>query len=119
MNRVRLWIVAAAFVAVAVPLVEGQDPTKPKDTKDHAPKMRGQLPQGWGKLGLTDEQKQKIYSAQSKFREKIDGLQKQITDLRDQEKKDMESVLTDAQKARLREIMSNRAPAEAKPADKP
>jgi Spy/CpxP family protein refolding chaperone len=119
MKRIAALIVAAAFIAVAVPLVEGQDPTKPKDTKDPAPKMRGQLPQGWGKLGLSDEQKQKIYSAQSKFREKIDGLQKQIADLRDQEKKDMESVLTDAQKTRLREIMSNRAPAEAKPPEKP
>jgi hypothetical protein len=117
MHRLRLMIVAAAFVAVASPWVAGQDPAKPKDP---APKMRGQLPPNWGKLGLSDEQKQKVYAAQTKYREKIDTLKKQMADLLDQEKKEMEGVLTDAQKSRLREIVSGKVPAtDAKPADKP
>jgi Spy/CpxP family protein refolding chaperone len=123
MRGFRFLVVAFALLALCSPWVEGQDPTKPKDSKDPAPKMRGQLPQNWGKLGLSDEQKQKIYDAQNKHRAKIDALQKQITELKDQEKKDMENVLTDAQKARLREIVAGKAPAdgktETKPKDKP
>jgi Spy/CpxP family protein refolding chaperone len=118
MFRLRLLVVAVALVVVASPWVEGQDSTKPKDAKEPAGKMRGQLPQNWGKLGLSEEQKQKIYEAQGKYRTKIDALQKQIADLRDQEKKDMEVVLTDAQKARLREIVSGKAPADSKAKDK-
>jgi Spy/CpxP family protein refolding chaperone len=113
MRGIRFLAVTVALLALCSPWVEGQDPTK-KDSKDPAPKMRGQLPQNWGKLGLTDEQKQKIYDAQTKLRTKIDSLQKQINELKDQEKKDLEAVLTDAQKARLREIMSTKAPSDAK-----
>jgi hypothetical protein len=113
--------VAMGLVVVASPWVEGQDAPK---SKDPAPKVRGTLPQNWGKLGLSDEQKQKIYSAQSKFREKLDVLTKQIAELKDQERKEMEAVLTDQQKARLREIAGSKVPAtetktETKPAEKP
>src|SRR5262249_52454864 len=65
------------------------------------PKAKGTLPANWSKLGLTDEQKQKIYSAQAEFRGKIDELEKQVADLKKQQRMAMEKVLTDAQKARL------------------
>jgi hypothetical protein len=117
MKGLRLLAVAVGLVVVGSPWVAGQDPTKPKDP---APKMRGQLPPNWGKLGLSDEQKQKVYAAQTKYRDKIDSLKKQMADLLDQEKKEMESVLTDAQKTRLREIATGKAPAaESKPSEKP
>jgi TolA-binding protein len=120
MARLRLLVVTAALVVVGSPWVVGQDAPR---SKDPAPKMRGQLPPNWGKLGLSEEQKQKIYSAQTKYRSKIDDLKKQIAELVDQEKKDMEAVLTDAQKSRLREIVSGKAPADGKsdtrPKDKP
>ena len=116
MKQLRLLAVAAAFVVVTTPWVVGQDTTK-KASKDTTTtttttKMRGQLPQNWGKLGLSDEQKQKVYAAQSKYRDKIDALKKQIAELTDKEKKEMEDVLTAAQKTRLREILSGKAPAE-------
>ncbi|HEX4588513.1 MAG TPA: hypothetical protein VH120_01195 [Gemmataceae bacterium] len=111
MKQLRLLAVAAGLVIVSAPWVAGQDAGKPA-TKDSTGKMRGQLPPNWGKLGLSDEQKQKVYSAQAKYRDKIDSLKKQIADLQDKEKKEMEDVLTAAQKTRLREIMSGKAPAE-------
>src|SRR5205823_2974854 len=123
MSRVRLLVIAVALLVVGSPWVTGQDAGRSKDSREPAPKMRGQLPPNWGKLGLSDEQKQKVYEAQNKHRAKIEALQKQIAELRDQEKKDMEAVLTDAQKARLREIVSGKAPSdgktETKPKDKP
>jgi Spy/CpxP family protein refolding chaperone len=112
MGRLRVVILGAAFVGLCSPWVEGQDKTKDKEPP--AGKMRGQLPQNWGKLSLTDEQKQKVYKVQGDYRPKIDALQRQISDLRDQERKELETVLTAAQKARLREIAAGKAPAEDK-----
>ena len=73
---------------------------------DQKPTARGRagLPASWGKLGLTDTQKKEIYNLQSEYRAKIDDLQKQIDDLKKKERSEMLKVLTDAQKARLKEI---------------
>ena len=110
MFRVRLLFILFALVGVCA-LAEGQDKGKEKDhEKEPATKMRGQLPQNWSKLGLTDEQKQRTYRIRNEYRTKIDALQKQIEELRDKERKELETVLTDAQKARLREILTNRTP---------
>jgi hypothetical protein len=81
------------------------------DTKQEAPaKAKGTLPANWSKLGLTDQQKQKIYSARAEYRTKIDELRNQIRQLENAERVEMEKVLTDAQKARLREILTEKAP---------
>jgi TolA-binding protein len=114
MRSLRVLLVAGAMAAVSTPLVVGQDKTTTKQstTTTTTTKVRGQLPQNWGKLGLSDEQKQKVYSAQAKYRDKIDSLKKQIAELQDKEKKEMEDVLTSAQKTRLREIVTGKVPAE-------
>lgn len=111
MLRVRMFVAALALVVVSSPWVAGDDT---KATRDPAPKMRGQLPQNWGKLGLSDEQKQKIYEVQNKNRAKIEALERQIAELKDHTKKEMEAVLTSAQKARLREIAAGKVPGEEK-----
>lgn len=69
-----------------------------------APKIKGTLPANWGKLGLTDDQKQKVYKVQADFSQKIADLEKQIKDLKDTEKTEMAKVLTDAQRTRLKEL---------------
>jgi Spy/CpxP family protein refolding chaperone len=112
MSRLRVVLLLFALVGLCSPWVEGQD--KPRD-REPAPRMRGQLPQNWGKLGLTDEQKQKVYKVQNEFRPKIEALQRQISELRDQERKELETVLTADQKKRLREIVAGRVPSETKP----
>jgi Spy/CpxP family protein refolding chaperone len=74
------------------------------DKKDPDPKAKGTLRANWKKLGLTDDQTQKIYKVQADYRAKIDVLEQQIKDLRQQEYTDQVKVLTDAQKARLKEL---------------
>jgi hypothetical protein len=64
---------------------------------------------------LTDDQKQQVYSAQSEFRAKIDDLQRQVRQLQKQERAALEKILTDAQRARLRELISEKGPAAAPP----
>src|SRR5262245_1318036 len=85
------------------------------DEKKDAPKAKGQLPPNWKKLGLSDDQVTKIYSIQSDYRAKIEPLQKQIVDLRKKQLSEMEGVLTTAQKARLREILSEKGPKDTEP----
>jgi hypothetical protein len=111
MTRLRFVAVAFVFALLCSPWTAGN---AADDKSDKAPdtRMRGQLPQNWGKLGLNDEQKQKIYRIQNETRAKVDALEKQIMDLKASEKKELEKVLTTAQKARLREILSGKAPSD-------
>src|SRR5262245_21126067 len=67
-----------AVMALALLLgggLQGQD-------KDTPAKFKGTLPANWGKLGLSDEQKQKVYKVQSEHHDKIAALEKQVKDLK-------------------------------------
>jgi hypothetical protein len=97
------------FLVVAVALLTGTWVCG-QDKKDDTTKVKGVLPANWGKLGLSDEQKQKVYKVQADYGDKIAALEKQIKDLKAQEKTEMEKVLTDAQKARLKEILLGKVP---------
>jgi Spy/CpxP family protein refolding chaperone len=76
------------------------DPVK-KD--EPAGKVKGQLPQGWGKIGLTDEQKQKVYKIHAKYNDQIDKLEAQIKELKEKRDHERYDVLTAEQKKRLKE----------------
>jgi Spy/CpxP family protein refolding chaperone len=98
MKLARIVLVLALFGLISVGTIVGQDKAK----------ARGQLPQGWAKLGLSDEQKQKVYEVQNKFKAKIEDLQKQIEQAREQQRKEELAILTDAQKKKLKEMMSEK-----------
>ena len=55
------------------------------------------LPANYAKIGLSEDQKKKIYDVQNKFEAQIDTLEKQIADLKAKEKAEVESVLTPEQ----------------------
>ncbi|QDU21115.1 hypothetical protein [Urbifossiella limnaea] len=78
-----------------------------KDTKkaDPAPKAKGFLPQNYGKLGLTDTQKQQVYEVQAKYNTEIDKLDAKIRELKAARDKEVKAVLTPEQKKRLEEIL--------------
>lgn len=65
---------------------------------------RGRLPIYFGKLGLSDPQKEKLYAIQDSYVEKIAALEKQIQALEDERDKSMETLLTPGQKLRLQEL---------------
>ncbi len=88
--------------------LSGQDTKKddPKavkkdDKKDDTTKLKGRLPQHWGKIGLTDTQKQQIYKIQGKYGDEIDKLEAKIKDLKSTQEKEMRAVLTPEQKKAL------------------
>lgn len=68
-------------------------------------KIKGQLPPQWKKLDLGKDQVIKIYTIQTKYREKIKALEVQLSELKDKQKGEMLDVLTDEQKAKLRKIL--------------
>ena len=68
------------------------------------PKIKSQLPQGFGKLNLSKDQKGKMHEAQVKYRMKIKALEEQIADLRAQERMELVGMLTPDQREMYRKI---------------
>jgi hypothetical protein len=101
MRSVRAVVGLLAVVILASGSVIGQDP-KPQG------RAKGQLPPNWGKLGLSDDQKQQVYKIQTEYRGKIQDLQAQIKELQRQQNLALQKVLTDPQKARLRELATSK-----------
>lgn len=85
---------------------DGKKDAKQEVKKDDpAPKAKGFLPMNWGKIGLTDEQKQQVYTIQGKYGAEMDKLEAKIKELKATRDKEMKAVLTPEQKKRLEEIL--------------
>ncbi len=63
--------------------------------------VRHRVPPYFGQIGLSDEQREKIYKIQDKHAPAIDKLEAELKKARETELKDCEGVLTDAQKKEL------------------
>ena len=84
----------------------GQEPKQAEKKEVRpAPKTRTQLPMFWGQIGLSDEQKKKVYAIQIKNMEEIDILEEQIKALKEKSAKERLEVLTPDQKKKLEEII--------------
>jgi hypothetical protein len=83
---------------------------------------RGRLPNGWGKLGLSTEQAEKVRAIQGKARAEREKLEKQIEQIKARALQDATAVLTDVQRQRAVELRIKIAPKEEatpKPPAKP
>jgi hypothetical protein len=78
-------------------------------------KVKGQLPANWGKLGLSDEQKQKVYKIQADYRKKIDALEAEIEQMKKKQLEEMTGVLSPDQKKKLAAIIKGSIPEDKKP----
>ena len=67
-------------------------------------KPSGRLPRYFGKLGVSDEQRTKIYELQAKYAEQIEALEKELAALKDKRDGEIAGVLTAGQKTRLTEL---------------
>jgi hypothetical protein len=103
MKQVRVVVPLLAAVLVIGGWLLAEDPKK-ADPTDPPVKLRGTLPAHWKSLGLTDGQKQQVYKVRATYTAKIDALRDQIRALVDAEKDELEKLLTEAQKLRLREL---------------
>lgn len=93
-----------------------------KPTAD-AEKPKGRVPNNYGKIGLSEEQRTKILSIQAKLDGEIDKLEAQIAQLKAQKEKEVEAVLTAEQKTKLAELTAatakKKSDAKAKPKEEP
>src|SRR4051794_32043421 len=89
----RVSVVMLALAAL-LGMVYAQDKDKEKDksTKHDKPpvKVRGQLPPYYKKLGLRDDQVQKVYRVRADYKGKVDALKKKIDQLKADEREDLE-----------------------------
>jgi hypothetical protein len=98
------YVIGALALAAALVVgtgSQGQDKgDEPKKGDD--PKKAVQLPAGWGKIGLTPDQKKKVLAVRSTYVNKIEELRKQIDHLKTEEYAEMYKLLNDDQKATLK-----------------
>ncbi|HEY7426687.1 MAG TPA: hypothetical protein VH682_20800 [Gemmataceae bacterium] len=66
--------------------------------------VTAKLPPYYSKLGLSAQQRKTILQIRGRCAAKIEELKIQIKELQNKEKTDLEKVLSDAQKNRLREL---------------
>lgn len=64
-------------------------------------KSGDRLPANYAKIGVSEDQRKKIYEIQNKYDDQISALQKQIADLKAKETAEVEAVLTPEQKKAL------------------
>jgi hypothetical protein len=116
MSRFRTWLGLLTVVLLVGWLVAAD--TKPGDDKKDPPdpKAKGHLRANWKKLGLSDDQEQKIYKVQGDYHSRIDALEAQVKALKDEEYAKEVEVLTADQKKRLAELDAFKDP--TKPDDK-
>ena len=81
-----------------------QDPSE----KSEAPsKASRRVPAYFSKVGLTPEQREKIYGIRAKHADKIESLKKQIEDEQAKELSECEAILQDSQKKLLEEFRAS------------
>ena len=107
MQRVWYFALVGTVLILGGGLV-GQEPKKAERKSapsEPEPRVKGTLPQHWGKIGLSDEQKQEIYKIQGKYHRELDKLEAQVKELKSHRDREIKSVLTPEQKKRLEDIV--------------
>jgi Spy/CpxP family protein refolding chaperone len=99
----------ALISAQSKPASEQPDSSQPGNQQpgavsDENSRPRGRLPNHFGKLGISDEQRTRIYAIQADYDGRVDALLAQIEELVADRDTDIDAVLTDGQRARLREL---------------
>jgi hypothetical protein len=107
MVRFRLAAVGTLAFVLAAGSLMGQDSKNSDDSQSSTSKAK--LPTHFSKLGLTEDQKQKVIRVRSSYKSKIDSLQEQINQLRGEERTELSKILSDTQKIRLRELLTHEA----------
>ncbi len=87
------------------------DTAKPsaKAKKTAAKKSKGRLPNHYGKLNLSTEQRDKVYKIQAGYKSQIDALKKQLAELTKKRNSECEGVLTATQKSTLDKALKDAA----------
>jgi len=97
--------------------VAAQETQEETPAKKVRKKARGRVPNHYGKLGLSSEQKETIYDVQAKYRAQIEALEQEVADLEQQQSIEITEVLTDDQRQSLKKILEDAASRKKKSAE--
>jgi hypothetical protein len=110
MTRIHIGVTLLALVMLGAAY---QEKDKDKEKKAEEPgKLKGTLPANFKKVGLSDEQVQKVYKIRIDYKAKMDDLKKQMDRLKADEKEALDKVLTPGQLKRLRELRTGEKPSD-------
>lgn len=70
-------------------------------------KLKGRLPNHYGKLNLSTEQRTKVYQIQAGYKSQIASLRKQLVELSKKQNTECAAVLTATQKSTLDKILAD------------
>jgi hypothetical protein len=87
------------------------------DTQKDPPKKFPLLP-GWGKIGLSTEQRQKFSEIRQTFFARIEAAKAQLDKLKNEEKEALLKILTDGQREQLRKAALEKVGGTTKKTDK-
>lgn len=99
-------LAAAALMMTLLVLTDAVPAQKMKADTPEGTALKGRLPNYYGKVGLDDEQRQRIYGIQAEYRDKIQNLLQEVEDLRTEEALTIQAVLTDEQRAELNKMIT-------------
>ena len=102
--KVKFWSCLAILMAGCMLTWQATAQEK-KPAKD----ARGPLPAHYGKLGLSDEQKDGMYKIHDEYKSQIDTLSAQIKKLQSDRDAKLQEKLTSSQKTRLQELRDEAA----------
>jgi len=88
----------------AKPTTKGAAGKEAAAEKKEDKKSVNRLPANFGKLGLTDAQRDKVYAINDKYEPQLDALEEQVKALRAKRTAETEAVLTVEQKKILKDI---------------
>lgn len=74
------------------------------DKKGDPAARKGRLPANFGKLGLNDTQKDKIYAIQASYTDQLDALEAQVAAIKGKRDQEVDGVLTEDQRKILKNL---------------
>jgi hypothetical protein len=95
--------VSSLFLAAGLPLLAQDEPTKSSASAAYR-----RVPPYFGQVGLTPDQRERIYSIRGEYQGQIAELKRQLAELQRQEIAECEAVLTDAQRKLLEQRRASR-----------
>jgi len=82
-----------------------KEPAPAKESPTRLSNAKRRLPRYYGKLGLSEAQREKIYGVQDKHAVEIEKLEKQLADLKEKQDAECRKVLSADQKKQLNESL--------------
>lgn len=104
MPLTRLPLVCMLAVGIALPLTLVTAQEQAQEDSAQSRERRGPLPNYFGKLGLSDAQREDMYAMQATYHDKIKPLEDEIERLQQELNEKLEAKLTPGQALRLKEL---------------